>query len=75
MKDKEQIAIRVARLREFHAVDRREQLGETLRRWIGDPLRPRTDKGNLRINPVLILLVAMALLAGGTFLFFSVVQL
>ena len=75
MKDKEQIAIRIARLRELYAMDRREQLGEVLLRLIEDPLKPKTDKGNLRINPILILLAAMVLLAGGTFLFLSFVQL
>ena len=40
-----------------------------------DPLKPQTDMGGLRINPILVLLVVMALLAGGTFLFFSLVQL
>jgi hypothetical protein len=56
-------------------MDRREQLGEVLRRLIVDPLKPTTDKGNLRVNPIVILLAVMALLAGGTFLFFSFVQL
>jgi hypothetical protein len=75
MKEKEQIAERIARLREFHAGDRPEQLGEVLRRWIEDPLRPKTNTGNLRVNPILVLLAVLALLAGGTFLFFSFVQL
>jgi hypothetical protein len=75
MRDKEQIAIQMARLREFHAMDRHEQLVEVLRRVIEDPLKPKTDKGNLRVNPILVLLAMMALLAGGTFLFFSFVQL
>jgi len=74
MKDKEQIAVRMAGLREFHAMDRREQLGEVARRLIVDPLKPKTDKGNLRINPIVVLLAVMAMLAGGTFLFFSFVQ-
>jgi hypothetical protein len=75
MKDKQQIAIRMARLREFRAMDRPEHFGEVLRRLIEDPLKPKTDKGNLRINPIVVLLAVMALLAGGTFLFFSFVQL
>jgi len=75
MNDKEQITAVVVRLRNFHAVDQQERIGKALLHWIGDPLRPKTDKGNLRINPILVLLAAMALLAGGTFLFFSLVQL
>jgi hypothetical protein len=65
----------VARLRSFHSADREERLGNTLLRSIADPLKPKTDNGNLRINPILILLAVMALLAGGAFLLFSFVQL
>jgi hypothetical protein len=74
MKPKEQIAI-VARLRSFCAKDQEERLVGALRRWIEDPVKPNTDKENLRIKPILVLLAAMAVLAGGTFLFFSLVQL
>lgn len=75
MADKEQITAVVTRLGNFHAADRQERLGEALRRWIEDPLKPKTSSGNLRINPILVLLAVMALLAGGTFVFFSLVQL
>jgi hypothetical protein len=74
MKDKDQIAIRTARLREIHSVDRQERLGEVLRRLIEDPLRPKTERGSLRVNPILVLLAGMALLTGATFLFFSFIQ-
>lgn len=74
MKHQEQIAI-VARLRSFHAKDQEERLVGALQRWIEDSIKPKTDKGNLRVNPILVLLAAMAMLAGGTFLFFSLVQL
>jgi hypothetical protein len=74
MKHKEHIAT-VARLRSFHAKDHEQRLGGALRRWIEDPVKPKTNKGTLRINPILVLLAAMTLLAGGTFLFFSSVQL
>jgi hypothetical protein len=73
MKHQEQIAI-VARLRSFHAKDHEEWLGDVLRRWIADPVKPRTNEGNLRINPIVILLTGMAVLAGVTFFFFSLVQ-
>jgi hypothetical protein len=75
MKDKEQALIRMARLREFHAMDRHEQFADGLRRLIGDPLRPKADDGSLRVNPILILLAMMVLLAGATFLLFSFAQL
>ena len=67
--------MQIARLREFHAMDRRERLTEVLQRLIADPLKPKTDKGNFRINPIVVLLALMALLAGASFLFFSFVQL
>ena len=74
MKHQEQIAT-TARLRSFHSGNGKEPLGDALRRWIEDPLKPMTDKGNLRINPILVLLAAMAALTGGTFLFFSLIHL
>lgn len=73
MKNKEQITAVVARLRDFHA--REEKIGDILLRWIEDPLKPKTHKGNLRINPTQVLLAGTALLAGGTFLFFSLSEL
>lgn len=74
MIEKKQIAAVVGRLRSFHAENRQEHLGDTLRGWMEDPLRPRTEKGKLRINPLLLLLALMALLAVGTFLFFGLVH-
>jgi hypothetical protein len=75
MKDKEQITAVIARLRSFHAADRQERLGDALLRWIEDQLKPKTEKENVRINPILILLMVIAAMTGGTFLFFSLVQL
>ena len=74
MTHQEQVAT-VARFRSFHSGNGEGLLGHALRRWIEDPIKTKTDKGNLRINPILVLLTAMAALAGGTFLFFSLVQL
>ena len=74
MKHEEQIAT-FARLHSLHAKDQEERLGGALRRWIEDPVKPKTDRGNLRVNPILVLLAAMAVLAGGTFLFFTFVPL
>lgn len=75
MKDIEQIAMRIARLRELHAMDRHQQFADGLQRWFGDPLKPRRGDGSLRLNPIVILLAVTVLLAGATFLFFSFVQL
>jgi hypothetical protein len=65
----------VARLRSFHAADREERFMDAFVRRIEDPLKPRTDEGSFRANPILLLLAAVAVVAGGTFLFFSRAQL
>jgi hypothetical protein len=74
MKKIDRTARQIARLREFHAMDPPEQIGELLRRWIEDPLMPKKDTGSLRVNRVLVLLAVTVLLAAGTFLLFSVIQ-
>jgi hypothetical protein len=73
--DKEEIAAVVERLRGFHTMDSQENLGRAFLRRIEDPIKPKADEGHLHINPMLVLLALMALLAGGTFLFFSLVHL
>jgi hypothetical protein len=73
MKREENVPAMVTRLRDLHAADRKERLGDVFLRWIEDPLRPRTNSG--RPSLILLLLVALAVLAGGTFLLFSLVQL
>ena len=65
----------VARLQSFHAADREERLMAAFVRQIEDPLKPRTDKGGFRANPILLFLAALAVVAGGTFLFFGLAQL
>lgn len=75
MKDKEQTAKWIELIREFQAMDRSEHPGEVLRRLIADPLNPRTNKGRLRVNPILALLAATTLLAVCTFLVFSFAHL
>jgi len=48
---------------------------ESLSRWVArtvqDPLKPLTREGRLRINPILLIMVAITLFAIGTFAFFS----
>jgi hypothetical protein len=73
MKKDEQISAMVERLRELRAEDRGERIRGSVVRWIEDPLKPKTAAGRLRINPVLLLLASLALMATGTFLFFSLV--
>lgn len=75
MKNDEHISAVVGRLREFHEAEGNEQLTKSTLRWIEDPLKPRTADGSLRLNPILVLLIALALLVAATFLLFSLVRL
>lgn len=74
MKDEDKITAAVMRLREFHMANRRERLGQVFLESFQDTVRPRTDKGTLRISRTLLLLATIGLLASATFLFFSFVQ-
>jgi hypothetical protein len=75
MKREEHISVLSERLRDLHAGDQEGRLGDAFVRWIEDPLKPRTVNGEVRPNRILLMLAAFAVLAGGTFLFFSLVQL
>jgi len=74
MKKDEQVSAMVERLRELRAADRGERICDSVLRWIEDPLKPQTATGSLRVNPILVLLVSLAVMAAGTFVFFSLVQ-
>lgn len=74
MKQVEDISAVVERLRSFHAANNAERFHDSLLRSIEDPLKPKTDAGRLRINPILVLLASLAVMGAGTFLFFSLVQ-
>jgi hypothetical protein len=75
MKNDEHISAMVGRLREFHEAEGNERLTNTALHWIEDPLKPRTADGNLRLSPILVFLVVLAVLAAATFLAFSLVRL
>ena len=74
MKQDEDISAMGGRLRRFHAANNAERLRDSLLRWLEDPLKPQTAAGRLRVNPILVLLVSLAVMSAGTFLFFSLVQ-
>lgn len=59
------------RLRQSYAQDSEENLSASLQRRVEDPLKPRTENGGFRLNPILLLLAAILVLAAGTFLSFS----
>jgi len=60
MKNREQIIAILTRLRRHHTTDRAERLAQALRRSMDDPFKPWTNKGSLRINPLLALVAVMA---------------
>jgi hypothetical protein len=63
------------RLIDFHMQDPKERFCDALLRLAEDPLKPRDERGRLRVNPTLLLLATVFALVFGTFLFFSMVQL
>ena len=74
MKKDEHISAMVERLRDLHAADGAGRLRDKVLRFVEDPLKPKTAAGRLRINPILLLLASLAVMATGTFLLFSLVQ-
>lgn len=75
MKKDEHISAMVDRLRELRASDGGERIRDCVVRWIEDPLTAKTKDGKLRLNPILVLLLSLILVAAGTCVFFSLVQL
>jgi len=71
----EHIAAVVARLRRFREADPHHGFRNVALHFVQDPIKPRGDRGKIRINPILVLLAAVFLLAGSTFLLFSLLQL
>jgi hypothetical protein len=51
-----------------------ESLLRALSRLIEDPLKPRNENGQLRLNPILLLLAVLIAFSVSIFLFFSLVQ-
>jgi hypothetical protein len=74
MKTDKHIWVLIERLRSFYVADRAESVRPILLCWVEDPLKPKTEAGRLRINPLMLLLASLAVLATATFMFFSVVQ-
>ncbi len=68
------VAVMHERLGAFLREDQEECFSGHLARTIQDPLKPLTDCGRMRVNPLLLILTAIALFAACVFLFFSVGQ-
>jgi hypothetical protein len=63
------------RLSIFLAEDPEDRLRGYIVRQLGDPLKPRTHEGRIRVNPLLLILGSVALVSGGILFFFSYGQL
>lgn len=62
------------RLLSYVEEDSAHGLTAVLQRVVEDSIRPRTDKGRLRVSPILLLLASLSAFSLGTFLYFSLVQ-
>jgi hypothetical protein len=59
------------RLQSYVAQAREDTILASLRHWTEDPLKPRTENGSFRLNPVLLLLAVLATFSAGAFLYSS----
>jgi len=62
------------RLIECYMQNPKERFCHALLRLAEDPLKPRDEDGRFRVNPILLLLTLVLVLALGTFLLLSFVQ-
>ena len=59
------------RLIDFYLQNPNEHLGDAMLRLVEDPLKPRSEHGTFRMNPILLFLAMVLALTLGTFLLFS----
>jgi hypothetical protein len=71
MRRSPQIETMRERLQSYVAQAREDTILASLRHWTEDPLKPRTENGSFRLNPVLLLLAVLATFSAGAFLYFS----
>ena len=71
MKRNPQIETMRERLESYFAQEREDTILASLQHWTEDPLKPRTENGSFRLNPILLLLAGLATFSAGAFLFFS----
>jgi hypothetical protein len=74
MKESTQLGEMHDRLIDFHMQNPKEGFCDAFLRLVEDPLKPRDERGRLRVNPILLLLAIVFALVFGIFLVFSVVQ-
>jgi hypothetical protein len=74
MRRSPQIETMRERLQSYLAQEHEDAVLASLRRWMEDTLKPRTDNGGFRWNPILLLLAVLITLSTGVLLFFSFVH-
>jgi hypothetical protein len=74
MRRSPQIETMRERLQSYLAQAPEDNILASLRHWTEDPLKPRTENGSFRLNPVLLLLAVLITFSAGSFLFFSFVH-
>ena len=66
-----ELAAMQTRLSTFLREHLEESLSGNFAKSVQDPLKPLTENGRLRINPLLLILMTIMLFVVGLFLFFS----
>jgi hypothetical protein len=74
MKRNPQIETMRERLQSYFAQEREDTIVASLQHWTEDPLKPRTENGGFRLNPILLLLAVLITSSVSSFLFFSFVH-
>ena len=74
MKRNPQIETMRERLQSYFAQERGDTILASLQHWTEDPLKPRTEKGGFRLNPILLLLAVLITFSACSFLLFSFVH-
>ncbi|MGB9120810.1 MAG: hypothetical protein WCE73_09335 [Candidatus Angelobacter sp.] len=70
MRQSPQVETMRERLQGYVAQEREDTILASLRHWTEDPLKPRTENGRFRLNPILLLLAVLATFGAGAFLYF-----
>jgi hypothetical protein len=42
-----------------------------LMRWLSDPLKPQDENGRFRVNPLVLIMLVVCLIAAGAFLYYG----
>ncbi len=74
MKRNPQIETMREGLQSYFVQEHEDTIVASLQHWTEDPLKPRTENGGFRLNPILLLLAVLITFSVCSFLFFSFVH-